>query len=157
MMSLTAVQISELTAQFFLAAAGTLSFAILFACPRRCLPYCALVGAVGWLWYELLTLLGADAATASLLAVIPLTILTRVFAITQKTPVTVFLLTGIFPLVPGAGIYYTAYYFLQGEQELFASKGGETFKVALALALGIALICSLPLPGGHEKIKRPSP
>ena len=45
MMSLTAVQISELTAQFFLAAAGTLSFAILFACPRRCLPYCALVGA----------------------------------------------------------------------------------------------------------------
>lgn len=84
MMSLTAVQISELTAQFFLAAAGTLSFAILFACPRRCLPYCALVGAVGWLWYELLTLLGADAATASLLAVIPLTILTRVFAITQK-------------------------------------------------------------------------
>lgn len=68
----------------FLAAAGTLSFAILFACPRRCLPYCALVGAVGWLWYELLTLLGADAATASLLAVIPLTILTRVFAITQK-------------------------------------------------------------------------
>lgn len=150
MMFLTAVQISELTAQFFLAAAGTLSFAILFACPRRCLPYCALVGAVGWLWYELLTLLGADAATASLLAVIPLTILTRVFAITQKTPVTVFLLTGIFPLVPGAGIYYTAYYFLQGEQELFASKGGETFKVALALALGIALVCSLPLPGGHE-------
>ncbi len=103
MMSLTAAQIGELTAQFFLAAAGTLSFAILFACPRRCLPYCALVGAVGWLWYELLTLLGADAATASLLAVIPLTILTRVFAITQKTPVTVFLLTGIFPLVPGAG------------------------------------------------------
>ena len=50
----------------------------------------------------------------------------------------------------GAGIYYTAYYFLQGEQELFASKGGETFKVALALALGIALVCSLPLPGGHE-------
>ena len=41
--------------------------------------------------------------------------------------------------------------------KLFASKGGETFKVALALALGIALICSLPLPGGHEKIKRPSP
>ena len=150
MMSLTAAQLSELTAQFFLAGLGTLSFAILFACPRRCLPYCALVGAVGWLWYELLTLLGADAATASLLSVIPLTILTRVFAITQKTPVTVFLLTGIFPLVPGAGIYYTAYYFLQGEQELFASKGGETFKVALALALGIALVCSLPLPGGHE-------
>ena len=72
MMSLTAVQISELTAQFFLAGVGTLSFAILFACPRRCLPYCALVGAVGWLGYELLTLLGADAATAILKVLMPL-------------------------------------------------------------------------------------
>jgi len=139
-MSLTAVQISVLNAQFFLAAAGTLSFAILFACPRRCLPYCALVGAVGWLWYELLTLLGADAATASLLAVIPLTILTRVFAITQKTPVTVFLLTGIFPLVPGAGIYYTAYYFIQNENALALAKGISTFKIAVALAIGISLV-----------------
>ena len=66
---------------------------------------------------------------------------------------TIFLLPGIFPLVPGAGIYYTAYYFLQGEEVLFASKGAETFKVALALALGIALVCSLPLPGSHEPKK----
>lgn len=50
-------------------------------------------------------------------------------------------------MVPGAGIYYTAYYFLQGEQELFASKGGETFKVALALALGIGADMQLAAAG----------
>ena len=149
-MMLTSTQIGELAAQFFIAGAGTLSFAVLFGCPRKSLPFCGLVGAVGWFVYELAVMLGADSAAASLLAVIPLTLLTRVFAIVLKMPVTVFLLSGIFPLVPGAGIYYTAYYFLQGEQELFASKGGETFKVALALALGIALVCSLPLPSGHE-------
>ena len=120
-------------------------------CHSVCVPpalpaYCALVGAVGWLWYELLTLLGADAATASLLAVIPLTILTRVFAITQKTPVTVFLLTGIFPLVPGAGIYYTAYYFIQNENTLALAKGISTFKIAVALAIGISLVLCVPLP-----------
>ena len=38
MMSLTAVQISELTAQFFLAAAGTLSFAILLRAPGAACP-----------------------------------------------------------------------------------------------------------------------
>ena len=157
MMTLTSTQIGQLAAQFFLAGAGTLSFAVLFACPRRTLPCCALVGAVGWFVYELAVLYGADAAAASLIAVIPLSLAARICAVLFKTPVTVFLLTGIFPLVPGAGIYYTAYYIWQREQELFASKGGETFKVALALALGIALICSLPLPGGHEKIKRPSP
>ena len=87
MMSLTAVQISELTAQFFLAAAGTLSFAILFACPRRCLP-----------------------------------------------------------LVPGAGIYYTAYYFIQNENALALAKGISTFKIAVALAIGISLVLCVPLP-----------
>lgn len=145
-MSLTSTQIGELVAQFFLAGAGTLSFAILFACPRKNLPYCALVGAVGWFVYELLTMLGADSAAASLLAVIPLTILTRVFAVVLKTPVTVFLLSGIFPLVPGAGIYYTAYYFIQGNNALALSHGINTFKIAVALAVGISLVLSVPLP-----------
>ncbi len=145
-MSLTSTQIGELAAQFFLAGAGTLSFAILFACPRKSLPYCALVGAVGWFVYELLTMLGADSAAASLLAVIPLTILTRVFAVVLKTPVTVFLLSGIFPLVPGASIYYTAYYFIQGNNALALSHGINTFKIAVALAVGISLVLSVPLP-----------
>ena len=143
---ITNAQIGELVAQLFLAGAGTLSFAILFACPRRSLPYCALVGAVGWFVYELLTMFRLDSAAASLLAVIPLTLLTRIFAIVLKTPVTVFLLAGIFPLVPGAGIYYTAYYFIQGNNALALSNGISTFKIAVALAIGITLVLSLPLP-----------
>ena len=47
MISLTNSQIGELMGQFLLAGTGTLSFAILFACPRRSLPTCALVGAMG--------------------------------------------------------------------------------------------------------------
>ena len=143
---LTNAAIGPLVAQFFLAAAGTLSFAILFACPRRLLPYCALVGGVGWLVYELAVLLGADSTTASLLAVIPLTLLARIFAVALKTPVTIFLLTGIFPLVPGAGIYYTAYYFIQGNNDLAVANGISTFKIAVALAVGIALVLGLPMP-----------
>ena len=138
---LTNATIGTLVAQFFLAAAGTLSFAILFACPRRLLPYCALVGGVGWLVYELAVLLGADSTTASLL-----TLLTRVLAILLKAPVTVFLLPGIFPLVPGAGIYYTAYYFIQSNNALALSNGISTFKIAVALATGIALVLGIPLP-----------
>ena len=38
MISLTNSQIGELMGQFLLAGTGTLSFAILFACPRRSLP-----------------------------------------------------------------------------------------------------------------------
>ena len=80
MMTLTSTQIGQLVAQFFLAGAGTLSFAVLFACPKRTLPCCALVGAVGWFVYELAVLYGADAAAASLIAVIPLSLAARIHA-----------------------------------------------------------------------------
>ena len=135
----TGEQLGRLALQFLLAGAGTLSFAILFACPRRTLPYCGLVGAVGWLVYEIAELFGMEAFAASLLAVIPLTLLARILAMTLRTPVTVFLLTGIFPLVPGAGIYYSAYYFIQGDNALALANGISTFKIAVALAVGIAL------------------
>ena len=144
-MMLTSTQIGELAAQFFIAGVGTLCFAVLFACPRKSLFFCGLVGAVGWFVYELAVMLGADSAAASLLAVIPLTLLTRVFAITLKMPVTVFLLSGIFPLVPGAGIYYTAYAFITGDTAQCAAKGAETLKIAVALAMGIAVVMSIPL------------
>ena len=142
----TGEQLGRLALQFLLAGAGTLSFAILFACPRRTLPYCGLVGAVGWLVYEIAELFGMEAFAASLLAVIPLTLLARILAMTLRTPVTVFLLTGIFPLVPGAGIYYSAYYFIQGDNALALANGISTFKIAVALAVGIALVLGIPLP-----------
>ena len=83
---------------------------------------------------------------ATLLAVIPLTLLARILAMTLRAPVTVFLLTGIFPLVPGAGIYYSAYYFIQGDNALALANGISTFKIAVALAVGIALVLGIPLP-----------
>ena len=122
MMTLTSTQIGQLVAQFFLAGAGTLSFAVLFACPKRTLPCCALVGAVGGFVYELAVLYGADAAAASLIAIIPLSLAARICAVLLKTPVTVFLLTGIFPpglrpqigaIAGGAGTQDIPYLFIR--------------------------------------------
>ena len=143
-MMLTSTQIGELAAQFFIAGVGTLCFAVLFACPRKSLFFCGLVGAVGWFVYELAVMLGADSAAASLLAVVPLTLLTRVFAITLKLPVTVFLLSGIFPLVPGAGIYWTSYYLVTGQMGLAMSSGFAAMKAAIAIVLGIVFVFEIP-------------
>ena len=79
-----------------------------------------------------------------------MTLCARFFSVYHKAPVTVFLLPGIFPLVPGAGIYYTAYYFIQGNNALALSNGISTFKVAVALAVGISLVLSIPLPPRHR-------
>lgn len=55
----------------------------------------------------------------------------RIFAAARSMPVTVYLLSGIFPLVPGAGIFYTAYYLFTNDRALSSSKGIETFEVAV--------------------------
>ena len=65
----------------------------------------------------------------------------------------VFLLTGIFPLVPGAGIYYTAYYFIQSNNALALSNGISTFKIAVVLATGIALVLGIPLPHRRRRAR----
>ena len=42
--------------------------------------------------------------------------------------------------------YYTAYYFIQNENTLALAKGISTFKIAVALAIGISLVLCVPLP-----------
>ena len=134
-------------AHFVVAVIATISFGITFQMPRRHYLACGLTGAVGWMVYIFgVELLGMSPAIATLVATLPLTGCARFFSITHKAPVTIFLLPGIFPLVPGAGIYYTAYYFIQNNNALALSNGISTFKIAVVLATGIALVLGIPLP-----------
>ena len=131
------------------ASLGTLCFAVLFHVPQRHYIRCAAVGGVGWLVYLLAMALGAGCVSATLAASVPLALLSRWYAVKARAPATVFLLCGIFPLVPGAGIYYTAYYFVSGQMALFSAKLAEVIKVALALSVGIAVVLSVPRPHSH--------
>ena len=145
----------EYLLQFAVAAVSTVCFGVTFQVPRRHMLACGVGGGVGWLCYVLCQAAGCSAAIATFLAALPLTLACRLFAIRFRAPVTLFLLCGIFPLVPGAGIYYTAYYFLQGYGQQMADRGFETVKIALALALGIALVSALPLPRQRRPARRP--
>lgn len=130
--------------QTIVAFAATIAFSVIFHAPRRELLYTGLTGAAGWLVYVLATAMGSGVVGASFLATLALTWLSRVFSFSRKAPVTVFLICGIFPLVPGAGIYYTGYHFFAGNDSLALDKGLETIKIAIAIALGIGIVLSLP-------------
>lgn len=130
--------------QFIISTIATLSFAVLFHAPRRELLYCGLTGGVGWVVYLICQDNGSNVYIASLLATFFLTLLARIFSAVRRNPVTVYLVAGIFPLVPGAGIYYTAYYLIMGEMEQFSSKGVETFLIAGSIALGIVFGFAIP-------------
>lgn len=130
--------------QTAVAFAATIAFAVIFHTPRRELLFTGLTGAAGWAVYLLAMGLGSGAVGASFLATLALAWLSRVFSFARKAPVTVFLICGIFPLVPGAGIYYTGYNFFMGLDGLALDKGLETIKIAVAIALGTGIVLSLP-------------
>lgn len=133
-----------LLSQVAVAVLATLAFAVLFGAPRRQWVFCGIAGGIAWLANSLLLVLGADIFLASFLATLTLTCFARLFAVLRKAPVTLFLIEGIFPLVPGAGIYYTAYYLFASDFSAALVKGLETVKFAGAITLGILFGFSLP-------------
>ena len=140
----------EFFIQFVIAMLSTISFAVLFTAPKKEIFYCGLTGAFGWIVYYLLTHNGIHLVLASGIATCCLTILSRCFAVVRKTPVTVYLLSGIFPLVPGAGIYYTAYYLFVGNTEMSGFKGLETLEIAGAIVFGIIFGFGIPQALFHK-------
>ena len=129
--------------QVMAAAIGTVAFSVLYSVPRKYYPYCGLIGGTGWLVYCLVIPHGS-AAEATLAASVVVVILSRLFAVWEKCPVTIFLITGIFPLVPGGGVYWTAYYIVTNQTELAAETGFSALKVAVAIVLGIIFVFQIP-------------
>lgn len=130
--------------EFVMAFVAIYAFAFLFCVPKKELLFSGLSGALGWVVYYGIVHHDLSPVLASLVATFILTVFSRTMAVIRSNPATVYLLCGIFPLVPGAGIYYTAYYLITGDNTRFASKGLETFEIALAIVFGIIFGFAIP-------------
>ena len=131
----------ELLLQCVYAFFACAAFSIFFNLPVRWMPLTCLGGALGWLVYLVLGF-NSD-VTGYFCATVVIAIYSEVMARMCRVPVTLFLTTGILPLVPGAGMYYTMKYCASGEAELFMETGIHTLALAGAIALGIVLVTSL--------------
>lgn len=123
---------------------GIWCFAITFNAPKKEYLFCAINGAVSWLMYLVFGMLGAGVTLACIGAAFTITILARVFSALRKHPATVYLIPAIFPLVPGAAIYYTAYYLIMDDFATAGMKGLEAFKMAGGITLGIMFGFGIP-------------
>lgn len=122
---------------------GTIAFSILFNVPGRFYICCGLTGMAGWLCYQGVIEI-ASVSTATFFGTVLVVLLSRMLAVWKKCPITVFLVSGMFPLIPGAGVYYTVYSMVQGNLTEAAGKGLEAMKITFAIVLGIVFIVSLP-------------
>ncbi len=134
----------EYILQALCAFVATVSFCIMFKAPPKQYVISGLNGALSWIiYFALYEPLGMFVATFFATAAIALT--SRLLAVVRKTPVTILLIPGIIPLVPGSAIYHTAYNFFIGNEDSVSLYAANTLKLAFAIVLGIVVIFALPI------------
>ena len=121
--------------QVFSAFWAVAMFSILTETPKKFLPYAAFSGGFAWWAYLVINNLTHSTLQAAFLS--------HILARIMKAPVTVFLIAGILPSVPGAGIYRTVYYLIQGDQTLSTHYLISTLHTAGAIALAIFITDSV--------------
>ena len=119
---------------------GCMGFCIIFNIHGKGSLFCALGGVLVWIVYSLtLQLSGSDLAGyfwGTLVAAGFSELMARV----RKCPAISYLVVAIFPLIPGAGVYYTMRYAVLGQMDLFASQLMHTAAIAGIMAVAILLV-----------------
>ena len=122
---------------------GCYGFSILFNIHGKWMVLCVIGGTATWMIYLLCQELGLDIYSVNLFATIFAALYAEVMARVRRCPVTPYLVIAIFPLLPGAGVYYTMSLGLQGEMIEALRKGLETAGIAGSLAVGILLVSTV--------------
>ena len=119
---------------------GCIGFSIYFNIHGPGILVCAMGGTLTWAVYLIALEFGVGIIYANLLGGIVASIYAEVMARVRHFPAISYLVVSLFPLLPGAGIYYTMAYAVENEMTRFAAKGYQTAAIAAALALGIVLV-----------------
>ena len=144
---------TELLSPVLISLIACTGFGIMFNIRGKNLLLSAFCGAISWMVY-LITIHYANDMLACFLGGLATSLFAEILARLRRTPSTCFLIIGLLPLVPGAGIYYTMKYFVQGQYVEFAGKGITVLSCAGAIALGVMLVISVFRMLLHIKILR---
>lgn len=96
---------------------AVIALCIIFCVPKKYLNLSGIVGAVGWVIYTWMTEHTSNEMLDMFLASLVVSVISHIFARWKKAPVTLFLIPGILPLVPGIGMYRIVYYFMLENSE----------------------------------------
>jgi len=124
----------------FLACVG---FSIIFNIHGLGICICAFGGVITWIIYSICNYIGCDIYTSYFYAAVVAAIYSEVMARVRKYPAISYLVVAIFPLIPGAGVYYSTSYLMQGNRTAFAQKALETIGIAGVIAVGILMVSTL--------------
>ncbi|MDL5041628.1 threonine/serine exporter family protein [Heyndrickxia coagulans] len=118
----------------FFSSAG---FGILFNAPRKLLIQCGITGMIGWGIYFLFYLYEQNVVYGTFIAAFFVGIISQVFARFYKTPILIFTVGGIIPLVPGGLAYEAMRHFVQNDYNGAVSLAAKVLLLSVAIAIGL--------------------
>lgn len=104
---------------------------------------CALGGLFAWATYCITGLCGGGELVCYFFAAIAAAGYSEIMARVRKFPAISYLVISIFPLIPGASIYYTTNHLVMGDMTRFAERGTHTIAIAGVIAVGILLVSTV--------------
>jgi uncharacterized membrane protein YjjB (DUF3815 family) len=135
---------------------ATAAFGVIFNAPKETLIRCGLVGMGGWLIYYVTEDYTGNAILATLGATIFIGVVSQELAKFYKTPVIIFSVAGIIPLVPGGLAYDTMRKFVESDYYTAVALGAKVTMLSGSIAFGLVfseVINQLIRKARHERLK----
>ena len=145
---------NSLTSMFMrsiMAGIGTTAFAILFRVAKQHFIDCTILGFISWFLFLTLSSLQSNVMLSIFISGFIIAISSRVLAVKRKCPAIVFLMTSLFPLLPGLSFYRSIYYMLMGQETIAISFAKESFLIAFTIAISIVIVKHIKPPRISKK------
>lgn len=124
-------------AQMITSFIATGAFGIIFNAPKNSLIKCGLIGMGGWMIYYIMVDYKSNAVLATVAAASFVGIISHVLAKVYKTPVIIFSVAGIIPLVPGGLAYDSMRNIVENDYNAGLSLAVQAFLLSGSIAFGL--------------------
>ena len=126
--------------EYVLCFVGCIGFSILFNIHDLGVIICALGATLVWVVFVITEQLTGSGIVGYFWGAVFASADSEMMARIRKYPAITYLVISIFPLIPGAGVYYTMNHAVRGDMEAFAAQGMYTGAIAGIMAIGILLV-----------------
>ena len=127
----------EIIQHLVLSFVATACFGVIFNAPIKAIPYCGLVGMVGWTLNFMLGEVGIESIHAAFICAFIVAIVAHIFARRYRLPMIVFSVSGIIPIVPGGTAYNSMRHIVELDYLMGMQYGMRAFLISGALAMGL--------------------
>lgn len=135
-------------------ALGAFGFALIAHIRLKHLLAATLGGLMSWAIFLVVEVPTGSVFLGSLVAAVCVYVWSEIMARVEKAPVTIFLVPGILPLLPGSFLYYATMGLLNDDMESFRYYGNTTIAVTLGIACGVvaaSIVITYILNGKSKK------